>query len=330
MMNPAGQPDLRFIHQRADLLRRLRAFFDSRGFIEVQTPCLSRDCVVDPYIDPLSISREVMGREGMRLGGGDLPDRFFLQTSPEAAMKRMLAAGAPSIYSMGPVFRADEFGDHHNIEFTMLEWYDLGADMDAGVMLLGTLVSEMMGVDGYDTITYRDVFRQKLDIDPIDASEDELRRLVAAIDVELASADQTDRDDCLNILLSETIQPALGTDRPMVVTNYPASQAALAKPSTKDPKCAARFELFSKGIELANGYDELLDADVLVERAKRSNQNRIASGRNELPVETQLVQAMRQGLPQCAGVALGVDRLLMVCTDASSISQVMPFTISKA
>ncbi len=319
------QPDLRLIRQRSELLKRLRRFFDDREFLEVQTPCLSRDCVVDPYIDPLSIPTSQLG-----IRCDQLPERFFLQTSPESAMKRMLAAGAPSIYSIGPVFRADESGNFHNLEFTLAEWYDVGADMNAGVQLLGELVSQILGSDGFDSVTYRQLFRDRLQIDPIDASDDSLRHLVAAVDPSLVVDDQTDRDDWLNILLSENIQPDLGKQRPIVVTNYPLSQAALAKPSATDPQCAARFELFCHGVELANGYDELLDADVLIERSKRNNRKRVTDGRTPLPIESRLVQAMRGGLPPCAGVALGVDRLMMVCTDASCIGQVMPFTIFNA
>jgi lysyl-tRNA synthetase class 2 len=311
-------PDLIFLRQRADLLGRLRSYFDQRGFLEVQTPCLSRDCVVDPYIDPLSV--ELPGHLG----------RFFLQTSPESAMKRMLAAGAPSIYSIGPVFRAEESGNFHNIEFTMLEWYEVGADLDAGVALLGNLVAEMTGSAGFDRATYCDIFGEHLKIDPFSISTGELHRLVAQIDPSLSEKNQLDRDDCLNFLLSEAIQPHLGKKRPIVVTDYPISQAALAKPSATDPNCAARFELFSKGIELANGYDELLDGDVLIQRARQSNQKRVGSGREALPENTLLAQAMKRNLPPCAGVALGVDRLLMICTGATSIDQVMPFTISNA
>jgi lysyl-tRNA synthetase class 2 len=245
-------------------------------------------------------------------------------------MKRMLVAGAPSIYSIGPVFRAEESGDFHNIEFTMMEWYEVGADMDTGIALLGDLATEVIGSTGFQRATYREVFTDHLKIDPISSNADEIHSLVSQVDPSLVNAEQLDRDDCLNLLLSELIQPHLGQDRPIIVTDYPISQAALAKPSVSDPHCAARFELFSNGIELANGYDELLDREVLIDRARQSNHKRTASGREILPENTLLAQAMNQDLPPCAGVALGVDRLLMICTGATSIDQVMPFTISIA
>ncbi|QDT13797.1 EF-P lysine aminoacylase EpmA [Planctomycetes bacterium K23_9] len=317
-MNSSFPPNLTCLKQRAELLRWLRAFFDDRGFLEVQTPCLSRDCVVDPYIDPLSV----------KLPG--YSERFFLQTSPESMMKRMLAAGAPSIYSIGPVFRAEESGHFHNTEFTMLEWYDVGADLDAGICLLGDLVSSAIGATGFDRLTYREVFRQHLDIDPIEASTDDLCKRVAEFAPGLANDGRVDRDDCLDLLLSEKIQSKLGKERPLIMTDYPISQAALAKPSETDVDCAARFELFCQGVELANGYDELLDSDVLLQRSKQNNLKRVASGRHALPDSTRLAEAIRNTLPACVGVALGVDRLLMIITGANGIDQVMPFTTSIA
>ena len=313
------------IQHRARLLRQLRGFFDERDFFEVQPACLSRDCVVDAYLDPI-----VIESSELRLGRTDLPEQFFLQTSPESVMKRMLAAGAPSIYSLGPVFRSGERGPLHNTEFTMLEWYEVGGNERSAIQLLGRLVTEILGYSTFDVQDYRQAFAKILGLDPIDASMSELQELVQAVDPTLAGSTADQRDAMLDVLLSERVQPSLGNVRPIILRNYPLSQAALAKPSADDPDCAARFEIFFRGIELANGYDELLDAEDLARRAERNNAHRRATGRDPLRVETSLVEAMRRGLPSCAGVALGVDRLLMLSMGADTIDQVIPFPIEKA
>ena len=318
------RPNIRYLRERANLLGELRAFFDLREFLEVQPPCLSRVCVVDPYIDPLAVDSAQLG-----IAQPGLPEKLYLQTSPEAAMKRLLAAGAPSIYSIGPVFRSGEEGAMHNVEFTMLEWYEVGGDLASGVQLLGDLATKMLGFESFETTTYRLAFQQAIGIDPIEVSDADLEKLIADVDPTLAKT-VDDRDDRLDVLMSERVQPHLGLDQPTIVTDYPISQAALAKPSPSDDACASRFELFVRGVELANGYDELLDADVLIQRAETTNAKRIESGRKALPVETPLVDAMRSGFPQSAGVALGVDRLLMLRTDVQCIDDVMPFKISFA
>ncbi|QDT01894.1 Elongation factor P--(R)-beta-lysine ligase [Rubripirellula lacrimiformis] len=323
-MTHPSLPCVEMIRQRAELLRDLRSFFDGRGFLEVQPPCLSRDCVIDAYIDPIAIASEQLQI------AEDLPLQMFLQTSPELAMKRMLAAGAPSIYAIVPVFRGGESGDHHNVEFSMLEWYEVGADIDDCIRTLGQLASTVLGSDGYDVKNYRTVFSEFLGFDPILVSTDDLARHVQPIDTDLAASIAGDRDMMLDVVLSNLIQPKLGLDRPLIIKNYPISQAALARQAKDDPQCAARFELIVGGIELANGYDELTDADVLVQRAQQSNQLRIASGRTPLRVESSLVEAMRIGLPKCAGVAMGVDRLLMIRAGETSLQRVLPFKIGQA
>ena len=298
-------------------------FFDQRGFFEVQPPCLSTDCVIDPYIDPLRVDT----RE-FQLSPRNGQEFYYLQTSPEAAMKRMLAAGAPSIYSLGPVFRAGEQGEQHDLEFTMLEWYELGADVEQGIEILGALACDILKEDHFEVHSYRQLFHDHCGFDPIDAPISTLLEYAEAIDSSLAISIAEDRDGILDLILSLVIQPKLGHDSPVIVRDYPLSQAALAKASTQDNQCAARFELFVAGIELANGYDELRDPDVLVERFRTCNEKRKKSGRCPLPVDVPLLEAMRSGLPQCAGVALGVDRLLAVQLGEKTISNVMPFTIS--
>ncbi len=281
--------------------------------------------MVDTYLDPITVPSCQFGIsvEGMA-------DEFFLQTSPESAMKRMLAAGAPSIYSIVPVFRAGERGDLHNTEFTMLEWYEVGASAAQGIETLGNLACETLGHDRYETASYREAFQQVAGFDPLEAPVKTLVDHASQIDASLAQSIGNDRDALLDVILSRTVQPKLGQSVPLILTDYPLSQAALAKTSTSDPRCAARFELFVDGIELANGYDELLDADELKSRYRKSNQQRRALGRPALNEETTLLAAMRSGLPQSAGVALGVDRLLMAMTGARTIGEVIPLPIEIA
>lgn len=308
MSVPSGSPDVRqVIRDRAQLLKDLRAFFDGRGFLEVQPPCLGRDCVIDAHLDPIVVAADQLGIPSARQA-----KQFFLQTSPESAMKQLLAAGAPSIYSIGPVFRAGEDGRLHRVEFTMLEWYEVGGNLASAIALTGELVAQLLGFDGWDEQTYRQVFLTHVGFDPIDSDVETLRRSIASWDEHLAGSLAGDRDGLLDAIMSGLIQPKLGQPRALVVKYYPLSQAALARESEQDPQCADRFELFVAGVELANGYDELLDASTMVNRFADFNAMRVARGRSALPVETELVSAMRRGLPRCAGVALGVDRLQMI------------------
>ena len=320
-MHEEPHPSLNRLRERAVLLSELRKFFDERGFLEVQPPCLSRDCVIDPYIDPIRVQNQAMQLEW------NSSKEFFLQTSPEAAMKRLLSSGAPSIYSLGPVFRAGERGQQHNVEFTMLEWYEVGADAEDGIELLGILAAEILGTSGCDIYSYCQLFLDRFGFDPIAANHHQIFTQAKQIDRQLAESLAEDREALLDLIMSHVVQPSLGIERPAIVRDYPLSQAALAKQSAVDARCAARFELFVAGVELANGYDELRDADVLIKRFKFCNEKRSLDGRRMLNMQTPFVSAMQKGLPACTGVALGVDRLLMVRTGESSIANVMPFSI---
>jgi lysyl-tRNA synthetase class 2 len=320
-MRHAGKPNLKFLRHRAELLRELRQFFDTRDFLEVQPPCLSADCVVDAYIDPIEISARQLQ---LSL---PLSEKYYLQTSAEAAMKRLLAAGAPSIYSLGPVFRAGERGARHNVEFTMLEWYQVDQRIEAGIELLGELACAVLDARGYDIWNYRELFQESLGIDPIDSPLAELRALVAASAPSMWDAD---RDSLLDVLLTSQVEPTLGVERPAIVRNFPLSQAALARTAEDDPQCAARFELFVKGVELANGYDELTDVQELVARTQIQNAKRGAIGRAAIASESAFLHTITAGLPVCTGVAVGVDRLLMVRCGARTIDETLPFPIEIA
>lgn len=301
------------VRQQAKLLHALRTFFHTRGFLEIQPRLLLSECIVDPHIDPIRIASEAIGLSEL------IACDHYLQTSPELAMKRSLCREEASIYSIGPVFRAGESGKHHRPEFTMLEWYEVGANMAAEIDLLGQLACAMLDRDCYDVVSYQDLFMRHAGFDPLETPTAELSKSVAEIDHDLALSIANDRDQMLDVLLSQRVQPAMSLGKPLIVFDYPLSQAALAKPSPNDSRCAARFELFVDGVELANGYDELLDAEELLRRTRKNNARRVAADRDPLPEPHSLVEAMRTGMPPCSGVALGVDRLLMMRLGTDSI-----------
>jgi len=322
---------------RARLLREVRSFFDSEGLTEVQPPVLSRDHVVDAYIDPV----EIDGR-ALRLPAGEHAATYYLQTSPELAMKRLLTLGIGSIYSIGPVFRGGERSARHNVEFTMLEWYSVGMGFDAIIDQTIRLVRGVLMLPPPQVVTYRELFRQHLGFDPIEVPIARLCDAVAAVEPDLANDYRTEvaaasdgsgpeahRDAMLDILLTEVIEPRVG-ESSLVIRNYPLSQAALARPSSDDPATAERFEWMIGGLELANGYGELLDADELHRRSQINNAKRVASGRQELPIDNSLLAAMRHGLPESSGVALGFDRLVMLAQGTRDIADVIPLTIEHA
>ena len=321
-------PNIQHIRVRADLLRQLRRFFDDRGFQEVQPPCLMRQCIADTHIEPIPIAgQDVTGRKA---NPGGKSETFFLQTSPELAMKRILAAGSGSIYAIVPVFRSGEIGDQHNVEFTMLEWYEVGADANSGIGLLAELAELIFASQRCEIQTYRELFQHYLSVDPISEPLKGLEKLVAPVDVSLAQSLASNRDGMLDVLMSQVIQPVIGRDAPLIVRDYPITQAALARASEDDPQCALRFELFYRGIELANGYDELRDAEILLERCEVIAGQREALGRSTIPIPTDLVDAMRSGIPQCCGVAMGVDRLLMIRSgELLSLRQTIPLTLDQ-
>ncbi len=274
------------------------------------------DCVVDAHLDPIAVEVQSGGRRR----------EMFLQTSPESAMKQMLAAGAGSIYSIGPVFRDGETGRNHRVEFTMLEWYEVGGDQASAIEWLRHICANVLNHPQLDQITYRRLIQNHFSFDPIDATIRSLRQAARRVDESATDAVGNDRDGLLDILI-DSISDGLGCDRPLVVTDYPLSQAALAKVSESDPACAARFELYVGGLELANGYEELTDPDELVRRYEINNQKRINRGVGPLPVQTQLITAMRSGLPPCSGVAMGVDRLQMAMNPGATIGDVMVYDL---
>lgn len=312
------------LRRRASLLQQTRAFFDERGFVEVQTPILSQDVIIDRHLDPMTV--EVNWYPSRHPGQSG----WFLQTSPEQNMKRLLASGMTNIYQLGPVFRAAEVGQRHNPEFTMLEWYEVGADFETGVLFLEELIQQLLATPNPMRTTYSKVFQNYTGVDPLSISIEELaewafeRKLVDRLDW------STDRDDYLNLIFSLEIQDRLGHDAPLVVSHFPASQAALAKLGSEDQRTAERYEIFYKGLELANGYHELLDAKILRDRNEEANRLRVLDGKAILPEANRLLDAMEAGLPACSGCALGFDRLVMIAVGATDVSEVLCFPWDRA
>ncbi|MFT5481975.1 MAG: lysyl-tRNA synthetase class 2 [Halieaceae bacterium] len=290
----------------------MREFFAQRGVLEVETPLLSASTVTDPHIEALALPEE------------DGPIRY-LQTSPEYAMKRLLASGTGPIFQICKAFRAGEKGGRHNPEFTMLEWYREGLDHHALMVEVEDLVRSYLDREPAVRLSYSDLFEEALGINPHQLSDRALSELaLSRIDTSFRCAD---RGVWLNLLMTELVEPTLVERGLVFVYDYPAEQAALARLG-KDfagNTVAHRFELYVDGVELANGYYELGDYEELNRRFEQDNLDRSALGRPSRPVDDRLLAAMMHGLPSCSGVALGVDRLLMLERDATSISEVLAF-----
>jgi elongation factor P--(R)-beta-lysine ligase len=310
---------------RAELLARIRRFFDERKFLEVETPLLSADVVVDRHLDPIAV---VLPNDARRPHEGR---QLWLQTSPEFGMKRLMAAGGDAIYQITRSFRAGESGRLHNPEFTIVEWYRQSDDYLAGMQLLSDLAEVLFGQGPAERLTYAEAFVRTLAVDPHRATIADLLAIAEREQVPApASFANADRDAWLDLLLVERIEATLGHGRPTLLCDYPASQAALARLRPGDPPLAERFELYSSGIELANGYCELLDAAALRTRNAEANRQRAADGKLALPSESRLLAAMDHGLPPCTGVALGFDRVAMLLAGAASIDEVLPFPVDRA
>jgi lysyl-tRNA synthetase class 2 len=309
---------------RSALLARVRKFFARRGFLEVETPILSADIVVDRHLDPLST---------ILYGDPRAPERgrtMYLQTSPEFGMKRLLAAGMTSIYQITRAFRAGEVGPLHNPEFTMVEWYRAGDDYAAGRQLLADLFEWFFQCGVAVQTTYGDVFQKHVGVDPHLADVETLRRSAEVKGIQAPTSLGEDRDGWLDLLFTELVQPRLGTLPGVIVYDFPASQAALAKVREGTPPVAERFELYFDGIELANGYHELTDPTQLRARNQQQNAARLHDGKHALPEESRLLEAMDAGLPAGCGVALGFDRAVMIYAGAKCIQDVMAFPIERA
>jgi lysyl-tRNA synthetase class 2 len=307
---------------RARLLARVREFFADRGVLEVDTPLIINAPVSDVHIHSARVELST------QVPGG-APVRLFLHTSPEYGMKRLLAAGSGDIYQVCHVARALESGRVHNPEFTLLEWYRVGFSLGQLMDEVELLVRELLGTAASaERLSYREAFLRELALDPFAATTAELAR--AAAPLGLSTGLPLERDGYLELLMGASIGPRLGRERLTFVYGYPASQAALARLDPADPRAAQRFELYARGIELANGFHELTAAPEQRGRFEADNAARRRAGLPVHPLDERLLAALAHGLPDCAGVALGLDRLLMLATGADHIEEVLAFPTRRA
>jgi lysyl-tRNA synthetase class 2 len=308
--------------RRASLHAFVRAFFGARNVLEVETPVLSAAANTDPNIQ--SFCTQFTGH----VDAG--PRERWMRTSPEFPLKRLLAAGSGDIYELGRVFRNGEAGGRHNPEFSMLEWYRVGFDHLQLADEVVELVREALALKGREagvlTVSYRELFRSELGVDALLDEIDQLQPPLAGFGID---PEGLTRDDWLDLLMTHLLQPRFPRDRITVVVDYPASQCALARVRRDDPPVAERFELYLGPTELANGYHELNDAAEQRARFERDNRVRRERGQIELPMDEALL-AVLDGLPDCAGVALGVERLLMCLEDSHAIADVLAFPFDQA
>ena len=316
-MNNHWQPSasISSLQQRARILRQIREFFHERHYLEVETPIMARYGITDVYLANIKATFR--------------NESFCLQTSPEYHMKRLLAAGAGSIFQLARVFRDDELGRWHNPEFTLLEWYQLDIDHHELMIEMDALLQQILGCGPMIKKSYQQAFLEACNVNPMQADIAELKKVLQRFDLgNVLPESEQDRDQYLFLLMSHVVEPFLAKESvPVAVFDFPVSQAALAQVKQG---VAERFEVYYQGVELANGFHELTDAT-----AQRARFNQDAEARRErgLPVcapDEYLIQAMHHGLPACSGVALGIDRLLALALNTKSIAETISFDFSRA
>jgi len=308
------------LRRRAELLQEIRRFFEIRNILEVDTPTLSIAGNPDPNLASFSSFYCTPG----------IQQRLYLHTSPELAMKRLLAAGSGPIYQICKVFRNGEHGRFHNAEFTLLEWYRPGFDHHQLMTEMDDLFQALLQTPGAERVTYQEIVQRHAQIDPHLASISELRARTAEDGI-VPNLDELDRDGWLDLLFSQLVAPHLGkAGRPTFVYDYPASQAALARIRPGIVPLAERFEVYLAGIELANGFHELGDAAEQRQRFAHQLSTRRQRGLAPIPLDEKFLAALELGFPDCAGVALGIDRLLMIRIGATNIEEVLAFPRTRA
>lgn len=311
--------DIASSSRRAAMLKRARDFFEQRNVLEVDTPILSRFAVSDPQIESVEVSLALESESS-----------WFLQTSPEYCMKRLLSAGYPDIYEICKVFRGGESGRHHQPEFTMVEWYRLDFAlkemMQETVEFINCVIDEDRMTKPPVFLSYAQAFSDFAGVDCSTADAATLADLLEADD-DLRTSLGDQRDDWRNLLLAEKVSSQFPADRLTVLHHYPASQAALARICPDDASVADRFEIFAGPLELANGYVELLDPDEQMQRFEVDQNRREQFGRPRRPLDDEFVAALKSGLPPCAGVAVGFDRLHMLNEGIDDIRLTLNFPI---
>lgn len=310
--------DIQALKARAKLYRQIRQFFIERDVLEVETPILSQAGVTDVHLASVQAQRHVHGKK----------QTHYLQTSPEFAMKRLLASGSGAVYQICKVFRDDEHGRKHNSEFTMLEWYrpqfSLKDLMLEVTDLLNVVLDERFGEVRPTVLSYKHAFIDRLDLNPLQATLQQLKDVAHRVGLNLDLGD--DRLAYIDLLFSHMVEPSLGFDTPVFLTDFPPELASLAKTKLDEDGelVAARFELYIEGLELANAYDELIDAEVLRSRFQADNTEREKLGLHVMPIDEYLLAAL-PNMSDCAGIALGIDRLLMVVMNQMKLEKVITF-----
>ena len=315
MPNWRPTASLNNLQMRAHALNKVRDFFAKHRVLEVETPLLGLHTVTDPNIDSFKLAQH-----------------RYLQTSPEYAMKRLLAAGVPDIYQICKCFRQAEQGNTHNPEFTMIEWYRLGFSleqiMQETVQLIAEVVGSVIQDKKVEYISYDDAYKKALGISFFELTENDVNQLSIdhglQVDASMSTAQKID------FVFSQLVMSKLDQHAITCVYHYPAQQAALAQLNAKDSLVADRFEVFCAGLELANGYVELLDSHTQLARFEADQQVRASQGLPDIDIDQRLLDAQKHGLPDCAGVAVGLDRLLMLALGAKNIEQVMSFSWKNA
>lgn len=313
LWQPCASQDV--IQLRARLLEKIRIFMSARQIMEVDTPALNQASIPDSNIDSISASLNL---------NGDMQS-FYLHTSPEVYMKRMLASGSGSIYQVSKVYRNGEIGRQHQPEFSMLEWYRPDFDHHSLMDELNELLIAL-DLEKAERSSYENSFLEHLDINPHTAPMSDLQSLASKLGLHETS---DDRSLLLEFLFSHSVSPNLGKDRPIFLYDYPECQAALARLSDTKPITSERFELFIQGMEIANGFHELCDVNEQRQRFENENRRRIRNGKAEIRIDEHFMDALQAGLPKCAGVALGIERLLMVLSGKQDITDVMAFPIKE-
>ncbi|MEF1170870.1 elongation factor P--(R)-beta-lysine ligase [Vibrio sinaloensis] len=323
-MNQDWQPtaSVEQLRQRAHLLNQIRQFFLERDVLEVDTPAMSHATVTDVHLH--TFQTEFVGP-----GYADGSKLYFM-TSPEFHMKRLLAAGSGCIYQINKAFRNEENGRYHNPEFTMLEWYRVGFDHHQLMDEMDDLLQRVLKCGAAERMTYQQAFMDVLGVCPLEGSMQELKAVAAKLGLSDIAEPEDDRDTLLQLLFSIGVEAKIGQKTPAFVYDFPASQAALAKINRQDPRVADRFEVYFKGIELANGFHELDNPKEQLKRFEQDNAKRVEMGLEPQPIDHHLIAALESGLPECAGVALGVDRLIMLAIGCDHIVQVTAFPFPRA
>lgn len=309
------------LERRAAALASVRGFFAARGVMEVDPPALINAPVTDVNLQSAQV----------QLPGVGAPANYALHTSPEYTMKRLLAAGSGDIYYLGHVFRGAERGRLHNPEFTLVEWYRRGFTLERLMQEVAELVVQLCRREfECEYVGYREAFERAAGIDPLAAPDRVLRDAAAGLGLPEDSLATSTRDELLDLIMGAAVGPRLGLGRLTFVQGYPASQAALARLDPRDARIALRFELYAEGIELANGFDELVDATEQRARFVADLRERERRGLPVGPIDERLLAALAAGLPPCTGVAVGFDRVLMLAEGAERIDAVLPFTLERA